>query len=301
MKNKTCIVIVGPTAVGKTSFAIEAARHFETDIVSADSRQCYVELNIGVAKPSPEQLRQVKHYFVNSHSIHQEVNAKLFEEYALRALDEIFLSHDTAVVTGGTGLYVKALCEGLDEFPETDPVVRKKIADSFQNNGLPWLQKEIEALDPVFFNNGEIQNPQRMMRALEVKLSTGKSIFEFHLHAKKMRNFSIVKTGLEMPRQQLYQQINARVDAMMDQGLLDEAKSLYPDKNINALRTVGYKELFEYIDGKDPLDVAVNLIKTNTRKFAKRQLTWFRRDQEINWLDTRPAGLKLLLKLLELK
>ncbi|HXL56370.1 MAG TPA: tRNA (adenosine(37)-N6)-dimethylallyltransferase MiaA, partial [Chitinophagaceae bacterium] len=260
--NKTCIVIVGPTAVGKTPFAIEIARHFETDIISADSRQCYRELNIGVAKPSSHYLQQVKHYFINSHSIHHEVNAKLFEEYALQSVYEIFASHEVAVVVGGTGLYVKAFCEGLDAIPEVDPEIRKRVISSFKANGLPWLQKEIEQQDPRFFSMGEIQNPQRMMRALEVKLSTGRSVVEFHSHRRNSRDFKIVKAGLNLPKEQLHQNINARVNKMMEEGLLDEVKALYPCKNINALQTVAYNELFDHLEGKISLDKAIEQIKT---------------------------------------
>jgi tRNA dimethylallyltransferase len=286
LDNKTCIVIVGPTAVGKTPFAIEIARHFETDIISADSRQCYRELNIGVAKPSPHHLQQVKHYFINSHSIHHDVNAKLFEEYALLSVHEIFALHEVAVVVGGTGLYVRAFCEGLDAIPEVDPVIRKSIISSFKANGLPWLQKEIEQQDPRFFSMGEIQNPQRMMRALEVKLSTGRSVVEFHSHRRKSRYFKIVKVGLNLPKEQLHQNINARVNKMMEEGLLDEVKALYPCKDINALQTVGYTELFDHLEGKISLDKAIEQIKTNTRHYAKRQTTWFSRDKEVVWLDS---------------
>lgn len=289
MKNKTCIVIVGPTAVGKTPFAIEVARHFQTQIISADSRQCYKELNTGVAKPSPLQLEQVKHYFINSHSIHHEVNAKLFEEYALRSLHEIFASQDIAVVVGGTGLYIKAFCEGLDDIPAVEPGVREKIISSYKLNGLQWLQQEVQQHDPQFFSKGEIQNPQRMMRALEVKLSTGRSVVEFQSHLKRKRNFRIVKAGLQLPRAQLYENINERVDTMMDSGLLDEAKALHPYASLNALQTVGYKEIFDHLDGKMPLADAMGLIKTNTRHFAKRQITWFSRDEEITWLDQKQA------------
>jgi tRNA dimethylallyltransferase len=296
VKRETCIVIVGPTAVGKTSFAIEIARHFNTEIISADSRQCYTELNIGVAKPSQQQLSEVRHYFINSHSIHEDVNAKVFEAYALQSSEEIFSSHHVAVMTGGTGLYIKAFCEGLDEIPTIDTGIREEIISSYKTKGITWLQNEIRQHDPQFFSVGEIQNPQRLMRALEVKLSTGRSVLDFHTRQKIERSFSIIKLGLYLPTKELYAHINKRVDDMMRDGLEDEARNLYSFKNLNALQTVGYKELFDHFDGKISLEEAVEQIKTNTRHFAKRQMTWFRRDMEIRWLDnSKPVDWKTIL------
>jgi len=284
-ETRTCIVIVGPTAVGKTPFAIEIARHFKTGIISADSRQCYTELNIGVAKPSQRQLREVRHYFINSHSIHEDVNAKVFEAYALQCIEEIFSNHNVAVMSGGTGLYIKAFCEGLDEIPTINTGIRNEIIASYKANGIGWLQNKIRQHDPQFFAAGEILNPQRLMRALEVKLSTGRSFLDFHTRQKIERNFSIIKLGLHLPAKELYAHIDRRVDDMMREGLADEARHLYSFKNLNALQTVGYKELFDHFDGKISLEEAVEQIKTNTRHFAKRQMTWFRRDKEIRWLD----------------
>ena len=286
MKNKTCLVIVGPTAVGKTSIAVELAQHYGTEIISADSRQCYKELNIGVAKPSPEQLQKVRHWFINSHSILEEVNAKAFEGYALQKANEIFSKRDVAVMVGGTGLYIKAFCKGMDELPEIDNEIRKTILAKYDEQGMQWLQEEVKRTDPAFFVKGEIKNPQRMMRALEVKLATGKSITDFHLHTKKEREFNIITLGLETSKAQLHQHINSRVDAMMANGLLDEVRHLQSARHLNALQTVGYKELFEYLDGKISLDTAVEQIKTNTRQYAKRQLTWFKRDKSIMWFDS---------------
>lgn len=283
MKNKTCVVIVGPTAVGKTKVAIDIAQKFNTEIISADSRQCYKELNIGVAKPSPEELKIIKHYFINSHSIHEEVNAKVFEDYSLQKINDIFQLNDIAVMVGGTGLYIKVFCEGMDEVPEADDEVRDKIVSAYEENGLEWLQSEIEKHDPLFFSKGEIKNPQRMMRALEVKLSTGRSIFEFQFKEKKERDFKIIKIGLELSREDLYQNINNRVEEMMKNGLLNEVKSLYSFKELNALHTVGYRELFNFLEAKISLDEAVEKIKQNTRQYAKRQMTWFKRDKEIKW------------------
>ena len=297
MLQKTCIVIVGPTAVGKTSLAISLAQYFNTEIISADSRQCYRELNIGVATPSVQQLQQVKHYFIQSHSVHEEVNAAVFENYALDSIKNIFQDHDIAIVTGGTGLYVKAFCEGLDEIPEVDGNIRSKIIQQYEEKGLSWLQEEVSVNDPLYYSAGEIQNPQRLMRALEVLLSTGRSIRSFQRQQPQERDFRIIKTGLELPREQLYQNINHRVDEMMKQGLLDEVKGLTPLRQLNALQTVGYSELFKYLDGSISLEEAIEEIRKNTRHYAKRQMTWFRKDPSIKWfLPTEFDTLKSYLK-----
>ena len=285
MKNKTCFIIVGPTASGKTSAAIQLAKYFNTKIISADSRQCYRELNIGVAKPSSDELKEVKHYFINSHSIHQEVNAKMFEEYACSYADTIFLKHDIAVMVGGTGLYVNAFCNGIDEIPVIAEDVKKVITENFKSSGIGWLQDQIEKNDPLYFQKGEIKNPQRLIRALEVKLYTGKSIIEYQTKQKKIRPFKIIKVGLQLSKEQLHQNINNRLDKMMDEGLLNEVKNLLPYQNMKALQTVGYKELFEYFEGNIPLDKAIENIKTNTRRYAKRQLTWFKKDKDVNWIS----------------
>jgi len=278
-----CIVIVGPTASGKTSLSIDLASHFNTSIISADSRQCYKELNIGVAKPSNRQLEQVKHYFINSHSIHQEVNAAIYEKLSLEYADDIFKKSHVAIMVGGTGLYIKAFCEGLDDMPPSDPAVRQKIISDYNSKGIKWLQQEIQNNDPDFFSSGEMQNPQRIMRALEVKLISGRSIISFKSKNKKERPFKIIKVGLDLPRQQLYENINTRVDKMFDEGLVEEARSLYPFRNLNALQTVGYTELFDFFDDKSSEKEAKENIKQNTRHYAKRQLTWFRKDEGIKW------------------
>ena len=239
--NKTCIITAGPTAVGKTALAIRIAQYFSTEIISADSRQCYKELNIGVAKPSIVELKQVKHHFINSHSIHDNVNAIVFEKYALQKTEEIFQNNDFVVMAGGTGLYLKAFCEGMDDIPEIPAEIREQIIKEYKTNGNVWLQKQVQEKDPAYFAAGEIKNPQRLMRALEVKLATGISITEFQNEQKKQRSFNIIKIGLELPREILYQNINNRVDEMMKNGLLDEAKSLVSFQYLNALQTVGYK------------------------------------------------------------
>ena len=283
--NKTCIVIVGPTAVGKTALAVQTALHFKTEIVSADSRQCFKELNIGVAKPSAEELQQVKHHFINSHSIKEEMNAAIYEQYALGKIAEIFKTHDVAVMVGGTGLYVKTFCNGIDEVPVIDEKIRAKINADFEWEGLEWLQKEVEKNDPLYYAQGEIKNPHRLLRALEVKLSTGKSIIEFRTQQKKYRPFNIIKIGLEIPKEQLHKNINGRVDAMMKAGFLEEVKKLVPHKKLNALQTVGYRELFGHLIGDLVLEDAVEAIKINTRQYAKRQMTWFKKDEEVMWCE----------------
>ena len=283
MKQKTCIVIMGPTAVGKTSLGIAIAQHFNTHIISADSRQCYRELNIGVAKPSAAELAAVKHYFINSHSIHDNVNAAVFEELALGWADEIFRDRDVAVMVGGTGLYLQAFCDGLDAMPQITPGVREDIMNSFEQHGLSWLQTAVRDEDPLFFESGEIHNPQRIVRALEVKRSTGESILTYRSAQPKKRPFQVVKIGLTLPRTELYEGINERVNEMMRKGLLIEAIALFPFRSLQALQTVGYTELFEHIQEHISLNRAVELVKQHTRNYAKRQLTWFRKIPRVHW------------------
>ncbi len=290
----TVIIIAGPTAVGKTSFAIALAQHYQTDIISADSRQCYKEMNIGVARPSEAELKAVKHYFIASHAVTDDLNAGSFERYALTAVDEIFKKNKVAIMVGGTGLYIKAFCEGIDPMPDVPEEIRQKVISGYQQKGLIWLQKELEQKDPAFWVVAEQQNPQRLMRALEVLYATGKSIMEYRTKKKVERPFKIVKIGLELPKEQLNHNIFQRVDQMMQDGLLDEVKSLVPFRNHNALQTVGYRELFDHLDGKSTLEEAVNQIKTNTRHYAKRQMTWFKKDPEMQWLSPSPKSLPVI-------
>lgn len=281
--NKTIVIVAGPTAVGKTALAIELAAYFHTSIISADSRQCYKELNIGVAKPSQEELQKVNHFFINSHSVEEEVTAAAYESYALKVTEDLFQDNNIVIVTGGTGLYLKALCEGLDEIPAVDEGVREQLIVAYKEAGIEWLQNELKAKDPLYAAKGEMQNPQRMLRALEVVLGTGQSILSFRKAMPKNRPFAIIKTALDLPREELYERINHRVDLMMEQGLLQEVQSLIPYRHLNSLQTVGYRELFDYFDSETSLEEAVRLIKQNTRHYAKRQLTWFRKDKEIHW------------------
>ena len=287
---KTVIIICGPTAVGKTAVAIQIAKHFGIEIISADSRQCFMELNIGVARPSNEELQSVPHHFIASHSIQEDVTAATFEQYALEKLEILFNKKDIVVIVGGTGLYIKAFEVGLDMIPEINPAIRNEIISNYEKNGISWLQKEIKEKDPKFYNEGESQNPQRMMRALEVVIGTGKSVFSFRKGEKVVRGFNILKIGLEVPKEILKERINLRVDKMMQQGLLEEVKSLVKYKQLNALQTVGYSELFEYLDGKINESTAVELIKTHTRQYAKRQTTWFKRDKSISWFQPDELG-----------
>jgi tRNA dimethylallyltransferase len=282
---KTVIIIAGPTAVGKTAVSINVASHFKTEIISADSRQCYKEMNIGVARPSPEELLQAKHHFIASHSIHEKVNAATFEEYAIKKSNEVFEKNDVIVMTGGTGLYIKAFCEGMDEIPEVPELVRNEIVEQYNKNGLLWLQEQVENLDPRFFEVGETKNPQRLMRALEVFKATGKSILDFRKLEKIKRNFNIIKIALQLPKEDLHLNIETRADKMIEMGLSEEVRSLIPYQHLNALQTVGYKELFDYFSGKIDLQAAIDLMKRNTKQYAKRQVTWFKKDKEYQWID----------------
>ncbi|RXK61620.1 tRNA (adenosine(37)-N6)-dimethylallyltransferase MiaA [Lacibacter luteus] len=281
--NKTVILIAGPTAVGKTALAIQLAQHYNTAIISADSRQCYKEITIGVAKPSAEELAAVKHYFINSHSITGELTAASYEQYALAAADKIFTTNDVAVMVGGTGLYIKAFCEGMDQIPAVPDALRMELQQAYQQQGISWLQQQLQQHDPLFAAQGEMQNPQRMLRALEVVLASGESIIKFRTGEKQQRPFNVIKIALELPREELYSRINLRVDLMMKEGLLEEAKAVYPQRQLNALQTVGYRELFDYFDGSISLEQAIDKIKQNSRHYAKRQLTWFKRDTAMKW------------------
>lgn len=282
--DKTVFIIAGPTAVGKTAVAIEVAKRFNTEIISADSRQCFKEMNVGVARPSPEELKAVTHHFIGTHSIRDDVTAVTFEDYALQKATALFQRHDVVVMTGGTGLYIKAFCEGLDAIPEVPGQIRESINKRYEKEGMAWLRQEIEKKDPWFYKHGEMQNPQRMMRALEVLEATGSSILDFRKGEKKQRPFRIIKVGLELSREELHQRIDIRVNKMMEAGLLDEVKVLLKYKEFNALQTVGYTELIKVVENKIALPAAVEEIKIHTRQYAKRQMTWFKKDKDITWI-----------------
>ncbi|HEX2608859.1 MAG TPA: tRNA (adenosine(37)-N6)-dimethylallyltransferase MiaA [Flavisolibacter sp.] len=283
--DKTIIVIAGPTAVGKTAVAINLAKALNTCIISADSRQCYRELNIGVARPAPEELQEVKHYFIASHSIQEEVNAAVFETYALDVVGQLWQQHDTVVLTGGTGLYIKAFCEGLDIIPAITESTRQSIRAQYLAEGLSWLRRAVELADPLFFEKGENQNPHRLMRALEVVRETGQSILSYRKGGAVRRPFKILKIALELPRPELYERIDRRVGLMIEKGLEAEARSLIPFHSCSALQTVGYREWFEHFEGKISREEAISQIARHTRQYAKRQLTWFHRDSGYNWFE----------------
>ncbi|MFZ9660687.1 MAG: tRNA (adenosine(37)-N6)-dimethylallyltransferase MiaA [Chitinophagaceae bacterium] len=283
-RNPLALIVVGATASGKTSLSLKLSTYFGTSIISADSRQCFKELTIGTAKPDQEELDLVQHYFINSHSIHQHVDAAVFEQYALEKVSLIFKQHPIAIITGGTGLYVKAFCEGMDDMPAIDPEIRKKINELYEEKGIAYLQEQLEQDDPMFMKmTSEFMNPNRLIRALEVKMQTGKSILDFRKGEQKNRSFQTIKIGIEWPRDLLYDRINSRVEVMMNDGLLYEVESLLPFKEKPALQTVGYQELFEHLEGKISLEQAVEKIQQHTRNYAKRQITWFKKDQEIRW------------------
>ncbi|MBV9987264.1 MAG: tRNA (adenosine(37)-N6)-dimethylallyltransferase MiaA [Chitinophagaceae bacterium] len=293
MSEPTVIVVAGPTAVGKTGFAIGLAQHFGTEIISADSRQCYREMKIGVARPSDQELAAVKHHFIASHSVTEDLNAGSFERYALERSEEIFRHHPVVVMVGGTGLYIKAFCEGIDPMPEVAETVRQEIVENYKRNGLVWLQRELQHKDPAFWQVAEQQNPQRLMRALEILNATGSSILQYRSRTKAVRPFRIIKIGLELAKERLHENIHTRVDRMMEDGLLAEVEALQPYRSHNGLQTVGYRELFGYLDGHCSLEQAVADIKTNTRQYAKRQMTWFRKDPEIRWMAPSAENLSL--------
>ncbi|HEX6889040.1 MAG TPA: tRNA (adenosine(37)-N6)-dimethylallyltransferase MiaA [Chryseolinea sp.] len=285
MHQKQLIVLVGPTAVGKTSVAIDLATHFGTEIVSADSRQLFKELNIGTAKPSATELEQVPHHFINSHSIHDSYDAAAYGRDALLLITELFTLYDKLILCGGSGLYVKAVCEGFDEIPDIPEVIRENLMKEYEQHGIKVLQHKMMALDPEYYHEIDKQNPHRLIRALEVVEGTGMSITSFQKKNKLEHPFSIIKIGLTLPREILYDRIDRRMDEMISRGLFAEAESLYPFRNINALQTVGYQEIFDYIDGKYDRSEALRLLKRNSRRYAKRQLTWFQRDSDVIWME----------------
>ncbi|MAM20136.1 MAG: tRNA (adenosine(37)-N6)-dimethylallyltransferase MiaA [Christiangramia sp.] len=291
---KYLITISGPTAIGKTALSIELARHFQTEILSADSRQFFQELKIGTAVPEPEELDAAPHHFIQHISITENYSVGDFERDAIRKLEEIYQKQDMAIMVGGSGLYLKAITQGLDDFPEVDPAIRLKLKQQLEEEGIDRLQKELFVLDPDYYRTADVQNPHRLIRALEICIGTGKTFSSFLNKTKKLRDFTVIPVGLTAEREVIYERINRRVDLMMEKGLLEEARKVYPQRELNALNTVGYKELFEYFGGKWDLETAVSEIKKNTRRFAKRQLTWFRKDERINWFDYQEDPKKII-------
>jgi len=284
-KNKFLIVVIGPTAIGKTALSINIAQHFHCEIISCDSRQFFREMTIGTAVPSEAELAAAPHHFIHNKSVFENYTVGEFEKEAISKLDLLFKSNDYAILVGGSGLYVDAVLKGFDEFPDIDISVRNVINERYEKSGILYLQDELQKLDPEYFSVVAKENPQRLMRALEVCIGTGKPYSSFLNQKKNQRNFIPIVIGLEADREIIYNCINQRVDMMIDSGLLAEAEKLYPHKKLNALQTVGYRELFEYFDGQFTLDFAISEIKKNTRRFAKRQLTWFRRNENAKWFD----------------
>jgi tRNA dimethylallyltransferase len=282
---KTLLVILGPTASGKTDLAIRVAKGLNTEIISADSRQFYRELSIGTAKPSPEQLAAIKHHLIGQISIHDKYNISDFEKDVLSLLEELFQKHDAVVMCGGSGLYIDAVCNGIDDQPEHDPEIRQLLTREYKAKGIVYLQNELHRLDPEYYKQVDLSNPNRLMRALEVCMATGKPYSSFRTGLKKSRPFKIVKLGIDIPREELIKRINARTDSMVSAGLIDEARENLVNRHLNSLNTVGYKEMFEYLDGNLSLEDAIEKIKINTRRYAKRQMTWFRKDKEITWTN----------------
>lgn len=282
---KTLIAVVGPTAIGKTALSIKLANHYNTEIVSADSRQFYKEMTIGTAVPSKEELSAAKHHFIQNLSVTEDYSVGDFERDGLALLDKLFKVQDIVILVGGSGLYVDAIVKGLNHFPDVDESIRLKLNDSLKNEGLEPLQNQLKTLDPKYFEKVDINNPHRVIRALEICIGTQKTYTSFLEQDKEERPFNTITVGLEADRTKIYERINDRVDIMMAEGLLKEVKSLEPYKNYNALNTVGYKELFNYLDDEWSLEFAISEIKKNTRRFAKRQLTWFKKNSDTLWFN----------------
>ena len=285
MPENTLIIIVGPTAIGKTSLSLSLAEHFSTDIISADSRQFFKEMSIGTAAPTPEELAVAPHHFIHHKSIEEDYSVGDFEREVLEKLEQLFQKHQYLIMVGGSGLYVDAVTKGLDKFPDVAPSVREQLNIDFEENGIEQLQQQLQQLDPEYYSEADIQNPHRLIRALEICIGTGKTYSSFRRNKKAERPFNTIEIGLTAEREIVYDRINRRVDIMMEAGLLEEAKHLYPKKGLNALNTVGYKELFKYFDGEWSLEQAIVEIKKNSRRFAKRQFTWFRKNKNITWFD----------------
>ena len=279
------VLIVGPTAVGKTDFCLKLANFFNSEIISCDSRQFYREMNLGTAKPSESELSLVRHHFINSLSVEDVYDVKKFENEAIDLLENLFQKHQILILTGGSGLFADAVIDGLDEMPQIDERIRKELIDEYNQKGLTFLQDQVALLDPVYFGQVDRQNPQRLMRAIEVFRGTGKPFSSFRVKVKVKRDFEVIKIGLERPRNELYARIDLRMDQMITNGLFEEASALFPKRHLNALQTVGYSEIFGYLEGSYDREEAIRLLKRNSRRYAKRQLTWFKRDQSIHWFE----------------
>ena len=296
VKNKTLLVLLGPTGVGKTDISLEIAGHYGCPIVSSDSRQFYRELKIGTAAPTEAQLSAVRHYFIGTHSIHDEYSCGQYELDVMNLFSELFMENDVLMLVGGSMMYIDAVCQGMDDIPSVDAETREFWKNEYATKGLGFIQEELKRLDPVYYNEVDLRNYKRVLHALEICTITGQPFSDIRTGKKKIRPFNIVKVGLNREREELYERINNRVDQMMQEGLLAEAEQFYPFRQLNTLNTVGYKELYEYMDGKWDLDFAVNMIRQDSRRYAKRQLTWFNRDKEIVWFhpDDKEAVFRYL-------
>jgi len=290
VNTKKLVVIVGPTAVGKSEMALRLAEHFKTEIISADSRQIYKELEIGTAKPTTDELGRVPHHFINTHSIKEDYDAGEYGREALVRIHHLFKTHDTLIMCGGSGLYVKAVLEGFDEMPEIPAGTREKIVEEFNSKGLLWLQKEVEATDPEYFADVDSKNPQRLMRALELYRVSNIPVKQLRKKTRLEHPFEVIKIGLEVSREELYERIDTRMDRMIEMGLFQEAEKYYPQRALNALQTVGYREIFGCLQGDYDKEEAIRLLKRNSRRYAKRQLTWFKKDQQIKWFQPDQVG-----------
>jgi tRNA dimethylallyltransferase len=287
---KYLIVLTGPTGIGKTKTGIKIAQHFKTEIVSADSRQIFKEMAVGTAVPDIEELKAVKHHFIQTHSIKENYNASRYENEALDVIDSILKTSNLVLLVGGSMLYIDAVCQGIDIMPDADPEIRKMLKDKLENEGLESLRFQLKKLDPDYYNTVDLKNPNRIIHALEISIQTGKPYSSFRSNPNKTRPFSIIKIGLNCDRKKLHNRINARVDQMIDEGLENEARNLYHLKHLNALNTVGYRELFAFFDGETTREKAIELIKRNSRRYARKQLTWFRNDIEMNWFEPEQTG-----------
>lgn len=294
---KTLVILLGPTGVGKTELCLSLAEELNTEIVSCDSRQFFRELKIGTAAPTEAQMQRVKHHLVGNLSIFDYYSCGRFEIDALKKLDELFLSKDVVLMTGGSMLYIDAICKGIDDIPNVDQELRDSLHERYANEGIDNILAELKLLDPEYYDMVDKKNHKRIIHALEICLTSGKTFSSFRKETAKERPFDIIKIGLNLPREELYERINKRVDIMFEEGLMEEAKTYYPHRNLNSLNTVGYKELFEYFDGNWDLDFAKNMIKQNSRRYAKKQLTWFNRDKDINWF--RPDQQEEILSFLK--
>jgi tRNA dimethylallyltransferase len=299
IKNKFLIIILGPTASGKTTAGIKIAKIFQTEIISADSRQFYKELKTGTAVPDKSQMSGITHHFIQNISVHDYYNVSIYEQEVLELLERIFLKKEYAVMVGGSGMYIDVVCHGIDDFPTIDPKIREKLQHKFKNDGIEGLRSELKKMDPVYFNKADLNNPKRILKALEISVMTGIPYSSFLTCPRKDRSFKILKIGLKPERDILYDNINRRVDDMIQKGLIEEAKSLYNIRHLNALNTVGYKELFNYFDGIITLEQAIELIKRNTRRYATRQLTWFNRDKTIIWF--KPEDIDSIIDFIKLE